>query len=554
MRTFTLVVSTCITLCVLSSATHADAPTALDALLALPPSPGVEALLLPHVADPRVPTRWREALTDASAPRRAAAARMLGIAGVRTAVGGLVTAAATEKDPVVLGEMLRALVIVGSESADSVIYTRLSDTPGLPETRIAGALASVRPASVVTHLLGGGALARTSRSVSEIHAMLLRVSPEQATRLERGLSESSDLPKALEGVLHVAHVTARPVHVELLMAGLRGNAATAGEVLAYLPALYGTQEKAGADAALVQAYTQMRDRPLGAADSVHQLLLVMADRWVGRPTASSVVRELSEVPVDVYRGLSLPIEVLTVLTSEERRALATRLGLEGPPREALLKAAGGAQAAPLQGAPAAQTPAHLVSDAPAALVADLRRLTGCRASADDAQAALVTYRADDRPAAITLGALDLSASCQRFLQTLVSVAYGPPQTSGSDRARVVIRLDEDWVACLASSEDVPRRAPAIVVPGRPITPPRKLRDRKPIYPPGAIAARVQGVVVMEATISPTGCVSAVTVTRSIRALDLAAIAAVSNWRYSPTTIDDKAVPVLMTVTVNFLLQ
>lgn len=54
MRTLTLVASTLVTLWVLSASVRADARTSLDALLALPPTPGVEALLLPHVASPLV--------------------------------------------------------------------------------------------------------------------------------------------------------------------------------------------------------------------------------------------------------------------------------------------------------------------------------------------------------------------------------------------------------------------------------------------------------------------------------------------------------------------
>jgi protein TonB len=44
------------------------------------------------------------------------------------------------------------------------------------------------------------------------------------------------------------------------------------------------------------------------------------------------------------------------------------------------------------------------------------------------------------------------------------------------------------------------------------------------------------------------------VLRSIPLLDAAAIDAVKQWTYTPTTLNGQPVPVIMTVTVNFALQ
>ncbi len=64
---------------------------------------------------------------------------------------------------------------------------------------------------------------------------------------------------------------------------------------------------------------------------------------------------------------------------------------------------------------------------------------------------------------------------------------------------------------------------------------------------------MQGVVILEATINESGAVSDVRVLRSIPLLDQAAIDAVRQWQYEPTLVDGAAVPVLVTVTVNFSL-
>jgi periplasmic protein TonB len=75
-----------------------------------------------------------------------------------------------------------------------------------------------------------------------------------------------------------------------------------------------------------------------------------------------------------------------------------------------------------------------------------------------------------------------------------------------------------------------------------------------VYPSIAQSARVQGVVIVEATIGPDGKVSDARVLRSIPLLDQAALDAVRQWVFTPTLLNGVPVPVIMTVTVNFTLQ
>jgi protein TonB len=84
--------------------------------------------------------------------------------------------------------------------------------------------------------------------------------------------------------------------------------------------------------------------------------------------------------------------------------------------------------------------------------------------------------------------------------------------------------------------------------------PNKIKDVRPIYPSIAQSARVQGVVIIEAVIGPDGRVQDAKVLRSIPLLDAAALDAVKQWTYTPTTLNGVPVPVIMTVTVNFTLQ
>jgi periplasmic protein TonB len=96
--------------------------------------------------------------------------------------------------------------------------------------------------------------------------------------------------------------------------------------------------------------------------------------------------------------------------------------------------------------------------------------------------------------------------------------------------------------------------PQAVRVGGQIKEPKKTKDVPPQYPDIAKQARVQGVVILECTISPQGRVSDVKILRGIPLLNEAALTAVKQWVYSPTLLNGVPVPVIMTVTVNFRLQ
>jgi TonB family protein len=97
-------------------------------------------------------------------------------------------------------------------------------------------------------------------------------------------------------------------------------------------------------------------------------------------------------------------------------------------------------------------------------------------------------------------------------------------------------------------------AQAPVRVGGNIKAPAKVRDVRPVYPDVAQSARIQGVVIIEATIAEDGRVVGACVLRSIPLLDEAAVEAVNQWEFTPTMLNGVAVPVVMTVTVNFTLQ
>ena len=152
-----------------------------------------------------------------------------------------------------------------------------------------------------------------------------------------------------------------------------------------------------------------------------------------------------------------------------------------------------------------------------------------------------------------------------ILRELLQTEQEPPAEPSSERiAELVERaadlqeqlravLDE-LQTLLGDPDRVAGNSTGPIRIGGAVRAPAKIQHISPVYPPDAQTARVQGVVILEATVSSTGEVTDVEVLRSVPLLDEAAVAAVRQWRYEPTLVDGVAVPVLMTVTVNFQLR
>ena len=96
-----------------------------------------------------------------------------------------------------------------------------------------------------------------------------------------------------------------------------------------------------------------------------------------------------------------------------------------------------------------------------------------------------------------------------------------------------------------------RRDPVPV--GGVIRPPTRVVYVQPVYPQMAIAARIEGTVILQAVIDEKGSVRELRVLRGHPLLDDAAIQAVTRWQFTPTLLNGTTVPVVMTVTVAFTL-
>jgi periplasmic protein TonB len=131
----------------------------------------------------------------------------------------------------------------------------------------------------------------------------------------------------------------------------------------------------------------------------------------------------------------------------------------------------------------------------------------------------------------------------------------PLEVAAPDRAGSIPGVDLPGGLVSAALEPPPPvRTPVPVRVSTLVKPPVRIRDVSPVYPEAARLARVEGLVVIEAIIGPTGEVQEARVLRSSPLLDEAALTAVRQWKYTPTLLSGTPVPVIMTVTVKFTLK
>ena len=86
-----------------------------------------------------------------------------------------------------------------------------------------------------------------------------------------------------------------------------------------------------------------------------------------------------------------------------------------------------------------------------------------------------------------------------------------------------------------------------------ITPPRKVKDVRPVYPAAAQRAKVEGTVVVEITVGVDGRVADARVVRSIPGLDQAALDSARGWEFTPALRNGVPTPFVLPVTVSFTL-
>lgn len=129
-----------------------------------------------------------------------------------------------------------------------------------------------------------------------------------------------------------------------------------------------------------------------------------------------------------------------------------------------------------------------------------------------------------------------------------SVRALPPSPVALGGATATAVLDALSTAPVVIAPPSPPRVSESVVPGQPISQPQ------PVYPRAALRARVEGTVVLTATIGTDGRVKKVQVVKGDPHLVSAVLRAVKKWRYQSSYLNGVPVEIESTITVNFERQ
>jgi TonB family protein len=245
-------------------------------------------------------------------------------------------------------------------------------------------------------------------------------------------------------------------------------------------------------------------------------------------------------------------DVLEQLTVEEARALAAIV--EGWVQPTTARPTPGYRKPPAAAPDANGSLTRLPRPVSIAWLRDVAVLSGCKPKSTQVALVEVGYRPTGQVSAVTPIATRIPPECERAAAVVAAleVAPGEAQVPAQRSDRLVIGLRPSDFECERSSGQA---QPPTVRVGDRIKTPKKSRNVQPVYRSDLVQSGVQGTVMAEATISTGGCLADAFITHRVHpVLDVAALTAVSGWRYEPAILDGAAVPVIMTVFVNFNLQ
>ena len=510
--------------------------------LAGPLSPGSVALLVEHRNEPGVRERWAAALKDDRPEVRAAAARVIHVSGSAWLLPDLLTALSREADTAAAIEEIRAIGSLGDASTDAALVAAATRLKAPIVDLVAETLGRMRGADAFVHLPALRSAGLSDTGYAYLARMAVRKGAGDTTRAAMAAVRESDVI-AWAALLDEARRVRNAIEVGLIKAAL-GMEAPRFRALTYWHLAREADRGvplAPDVAAALQATPEATNKEPGDLDAQFAFeLLRRTQARDPRPVSGWTARARE------HRVLAFPMSdddpMLNRLTVEEREAAQ-------PPEVKDWKP-------PVPKPPGpSDIPMRLTTSFPSHFASDLVRASGCTPGSQDLAGAVIDYAPDGRPAHVSIAESGLSGGCLEASRALLLSVLAPPGDVAPS-ILVVVPLAPDVLSC-GDEEPGPRarssaRGPAEV--GGRIKEPKKIVNVPPIYPEAARRERVQGVVILEATISTSGCIGELKVLQGVRMLNAAALRAVVRWRYTPTLLDGEPVPVIMTVTVNFKLS
>jgi hypothetical protein len=142
---------------------------------------------------------------------------------------------------------------------------------------------------------------------------------------------------------------------------------------------------------------------------------------------------------------------------------------------------------------------------------------------------IVTYGPDGRPQTVGVDSKGLPGGCVVASNVLGRLTLGDEakRMLPENRETIVLMPRPDIVACADAFDPASSELPTPPSESGEIQEPRKTHDVRPLYPKNAQSDRVQGTVVVRATIGVSRCVRDLSILRSVYlSLDFEALRAV----------------------------
>jgi TonB family protein len=490
----------------------------------------------------------RDGLTDNEPGVRAVTARIAGFLDRTEMAGDIERALAKEQDATAASEQARALLYLQGADARTRV-TEAAARHDAVRSILAEWLARTRPAEFEAALLPllRGAAAPDARTIGRITVMAILQTPRERERIIAALAGAES------GIAWRAFLDGSRLRLDSQASSLKIGLASSNAAVREATIWFGVSGLAAGTLSVSDVKTALA-APVGwlPTDESEWAAFgrdLLARRLVKSPASegsSTIERYALEHSAD---GQALGS--LRELTNAERttlRRVFPDLADAPQPRETVPP-----QARPTD-TKAGPLPMRTVTALTRGFLASLLAATGCTppTKAGAFGAARIFYHSDGRPARTEYDVTTLGPDCALFVRELAAVEVPPPDQPVIDGVPqwLYVPMNNAAIDC-ADQISASIRAEALDVG---LTP-KKIHDQKPVYPEAMQQARVQGVVTIEGIISSSGCVVGAKIQRSVAMpLDLAALRAVLDWRFSPALLEGKPVPVIITVTVFFRLE
>jgi hypothetical protein len=491
-------------------------------------------------------TMLRGALTHPDPAVRIVAARLVGVLKTTALEDELANALDAEPNARVSGEQVRSLLLLDDATATAAVERYL------PHASVPGALAYAwwlvrmhpdRLAGVVpplTKTMGHQAY----RLLPVLHAAAF-VEPAVARQMFVSYLHAITDPAAQNAIWN--DVGAWPYDAALFHAALTSDRTAIREVAVWR--IVGWL----ADGSQVDEDVLQDARPeTNVVDANTPTWEQFGREIIARETRGAITPDRSvwlKTAAEAHRDEARVLGRLTSVTAPERDALHAALGSTfhtSPPvpRHPMLTSD-----------PPAQAPMRTLPVLWPGLLTNVFDAAGCRTTTrHQYESIAATYGPDGRLNSVAIGRDTKSTPCTTAAIALVRLLVAAPGelVVPDTPQHVLVPIEKDVVACV-DQMDVDVLAPNdVTVPPVNLSPAVDQMVR-PVYPEGQRRRRTELDSWMHATVARTGCVRAISITRSAgAAFDANAIDATLHWRFKPFVVGEASREVIVTVVQEFL--